>query len=516
MWQVSNEIRHLSSLRTHRGQMRFLKGAQGGADDAVAKYKNGIEALKEIVDEVRHNRPSTRNEQFIVFHASNLKTELMEQGHASITQIFGNLIKESKKELQEFLAELKDTVAELTQVCETKFQFKRNQDKWMEVNNRKGEMQGKIDPIKKKFEFIMDDNYSDIGTGTFELTEQDKAALASIDQAWKDFQLGMADAKDVIRKCQADFKADMEERIDEFKREVGENREAFRKHAPFYITKEFETENNKKAFDTIQQYQTECKQLRDREEEMQIGLEIFNIEATKYAELAIVEKENSALLNIWTIKQEFDHEWERWKVIHFRDLDFKEMEETANGILDKVDQLNKEERKWKVSESIHERIYTFLSTLPYILQLSDESMRDRHWKELRIEVKEDFEENSPEFTLEKIYSLNLLSHEDKINDLCSNARAQLKIEKSLDKIEDMWERSPQTNLEIDTTYTKGSNEPCHKIANTENIITLIEEHSGELAKHKSSQFYKQFDDKIDMWENNIAKITETLEILTTV
>jgi len=27
MWQVSNEIRHLSSLRTIRGQNRFLKGA---------------------------------------------------------------------------------------------------------------------------------------------------------------------------------------------------------------------------------------------------------------------------------------------------------------------------------------------------------------------------------------------------------------------------------------------------------------------------------------------------------
>jgi len=43
--------------------MRFLKGAaQGGADDAVAKYKNGIEALKEIVEDVRQNWPSTRNE----------------------------------------------------------------------------------------------------------------------------------------------------------------------------------------------------------------------------------------------------------------------------------------------------------------------------------------------------------------------------------------------------------------------------------------------------------------------
>ena len=121
MWQVSNEIRHLSSLRTHRGQMRFLKGnyQSGAADDAVNKYKNGIEALKEIVDEVRHNRKSDRNVQFIVFQCSNMKTELMEQGHASITQIFGNLINESKKELQDFLRDLEETVADLTQVCQT-------------------------------------------------------------------------------------------------------------------------------------------------------------------------------------------------------------------------------------------------------------------------------------------------------------------------------------------------------------------------------------------------------------
>lgn len=61
--------------------------------------------------------------------------------------------------------------------------------------------------------------------------------------------------------------------------------------------------------------------------------------------------------------------------------------------------------------------------------------------------------------------------------------------------------------------TKNKQEPCYKIRSTETIITTIEEHSGELAKHKSSPFYKQFDDKIDMWENNIARITDTLEIL---
>ena len=66
-------------------------------------------------------------------------------------------------------------------------------------------------------------------------------------------------------------------------------------------------------------------------------------------------------------------------------------------------------------------------------------MRERHWKELRIEVKEDFDENSPEFTFAKVYSLNLLDHEEKIEEIAKHARDQLKIEKSLAEIEDMWE-----------------------------------------------------------------------------
>ena len=135
----------------------------------------------------------------------------MEQGHESITNIFGTLIKESKRELEEFITELQDTVAELVKPCPSKEDYKRNNDKWMEVNGRKAELQGKIEPIKKKFEFIMDDNFSDIGTGTHELTDEDKIKLANIDTEWKNFTLGMNEAKDVLRKCYNDFKVSMEE-----------------------------------------------------------------------------------------------------------------------------------------------------------------------------------------------------------------------------------------------------------------------------------------------------------------
>lgn len=131
-------------------------------------------------------------------------------------------------------------------------------------------------------------------------------------------------------------------------------------------------------------------------------------------------------------------------------------------------------------------------------------MRERHWQELRFEVKEDFDETSEEFTLEKVYSLNLLQHEGKIADLAENARKQLKIELSLAEIAYAWEKDPITDLDVDKQKSKADQEEFFYIRSTDNIMALIEDHGVKLSNHKSSVFYKEFDTKIDLWESNIA------------
>jgi hypothetical protein len=44
-------------------------------------------------------------------------------------------------------------------------------------------------------------------------------------------------------------------------------------------------------------------------------------------------------------------------------------------------------------------------------------------------------------------------------------------------------------------------------------MEIIEEHGTLLGTMKSSPYYKEFDTKIDYWEQAISQITETLEIL---
>ena len=110
-----------------------------------------------------------------------------------------------------------------------------------------------------------------------------------------------------------------------------------------------------------------------------------------------MERENAALSKIWSIKQEWDREWDEWKEIAFQELKSDEeilaqMDERAVEIKMKLDNLEAAEKKWKVTEYINDKIRVFRDTIPLIEDLRHESMRDRHWKELRIEVKEDFDE----------------------------------------------------------------------------------------------------------------------------
>lgn len=131
-------------------------------------------------------------------------------------------------------------------------------------------------------------------------------------------------------------------------------------------------------------------------------------------------------------------------------------------------------------------------------------MRERHWKELRFEVKDDFDETSDEFNLEKVFSLNLLSHQEKILELTENARKQLKIEILLEEIRYTWEEDKQTDLIIEKMRSKADNEEFFQIKSTDNIMALIEDHGVKLSNEKSSPYYKEFDVKIDLWESNIG------------
>ena len=90
--------------------------------------------------------------------------------------------------------------------------------------------------------------------------------------------------------------------------------------------------------------------------------------------------------------------------------------------------MTKEIRVWPIFDFLKQKFLLFRDVLPLALQLRDESIRPRHWNDIRFEVKEEFNENSEDFNLEKVFELQLHKHQNFIVDLGHNARNKLKIE----------------------------------------------------------------------------------------
>jgi dynein heavy chain len=196
---------------------------------------------------------------------------------------------------------------------------------------------------------------------------------------------------------------------------------------------------------------------------MKFGLEIFDIEPMAYPEVTLVEKEIAQLTEIWELKNEWDKQWENWKEINFKDLEIDDMDNVALDYKERYQAFDKDVREWGVFTFLKSQIDNFKLTMPLILELSDPAMRERHWKELRFEVKDDFDETSDEFTLEKVFSLNLLNHQEKIYELGDNSKKQLKIEIALKDIKYTWEESPKSNLDIEKQKSKADQEEFYCI-----------------------------------------------------
>jgi len=99
------------------------------------------------------------------------------------------------------------------------------------------------------------------------------------------------------------LKAEVDNSIEDFKKDCAENKVSFLANAPKAVDKGLD---NLKAFEKLQEYRALTAELRTQEENMKFGLEIFNYEPIAYPELTLVEKEIELLTKVWELKNDWD------------------------------------------------------------------------------------------------------------------------------------------------------------------------------------------------------------------
>ena len=337
--------------------------------------------------------------------------------------------------------------------------------------------------------------------------ETELTKLASLRTEWQAYKATLHEHSGKLSKAKADFKDDLLQSITDFNNQTANMRSEFLRNAPF--TDECSVE---KAFALIAEYKGHVEVVRKKEADMKAGLDIFAIDPPENKETATTDKNIEMLEVIWGMMQEWQGNMDSWKDGQFATMDVAGIESTAGAFQKRIIKVQKDIKatgapgnQYKVVDALKDRTDAIKKLMPLIMDLRNEAMRDRHWKQLMDEVGKTFDPTSSDFTLQLVLDLGLEHHQELISNLSTAAGKELAIEEALVRIAAAWDE-----LTMDLADYKGD---YLKLRTVDDLYAALEDNAVMLSTMKASRFAASFLTQLDTWEKSLSHISECVEMM---
>ncbi|XP_062240587.1 dynein axonemal heavy chain 2 [Platichthys flesus] len=337
--------------------------------------------------------------------------------------------------------------------------------------------------------------------------EQDvQEMLGVLNGDWVWFQQVLIDSDIMLQKQKEKFKSSLLLSSEEFKKNIQATLEEFSNTGPFESAL-----TTQAALKQIAEHRKQLEALKQEESAILQGLGFFKIEQPPSKCVRVLEKDIDHLQQVWEIRQEWNSNWNIWKVGQFVTLRTENMESIAQDTFRKLSKLKRElkDKEWDILDFSKNRVDQFKRIIPLIADMRNPAMRDRHWKQICKEIKYSFDQESADFTLEKIISLGLDKYADKISEIAGAAIRELSIEEGLESITKTWE---ETFLDIEAYKDKGH----FRLSGTEEVFQALDDNQVILSTMKASRFVKAFEQEVDCWERRLSQVLEVIEMILTV
>lgn len=201
-------------------------------------------------------------------------------------------------------------------------------------------------------------------------------------------------------------------------------------------------------------------------------------------------------------------------MITWQRLEYDVLETGANEF-DK--QVRKLEKSQKDIDKLHpfiklkSAIKGFKDSLPLIRNLTDPAVIERHWIRIMEETSKDIGEiNLKTFTLSKVFELELQFHEEKVTEICKEAKEEKKNDETISKIDDRWK---SYYFEVFKHMNKTTNEfKGWAIKSPDEVREKIEEDILLLQTVGSSKYARSIKQKVAQWEADLNLVSDVIDI----
>jgi len=299
----------------------------------------------------------------------------------------------------------------------------------VDVRERESSMEMEINPIMDMYRML--ESY--LPSGFMEKEEIDKKTVLRAN--WKKLLKQCEIRTEELSKTQTKFKRQLLKDIKEFKRDVEQFREDFLRNGPMV-----DGIHPNDAVDRLTRFKEENK-IRDRKmESYRNGEELFALPLTDYPELVQTQKELKLADQLFSLYTDVLTTLTGWKDVLWSEIGglIGEMGEKIEAFAGRCKKLPARLREYSAYKTLKTQIEDFQVVLPLLQEFTKESIRDRHWEEVMEITGAQFDFASPEFSLQSLLDIDLVAKKDEVEEVTDGADKQLKIERTLEEIEERW------------------------------------------------------------------------------
>jgi dynein heavy chain len=145
-------------------------------------------------------------------------------------------------------------------------------------------------------------------------------------------------------------------------------------------------------------------------------------------------------------------------------------------------------------------------SIPFIQELRHDAVVERHWLRIMEETGKEFEGefNLKFITLQKVFELELQNHQEKVTEICKEAKEEARNEELIKKIEEEWKK---TSFEI-REYQKGG----YTIKSPEEIKQQLDDNMLILGSVGASKYARSVKKKVGEWERDLNLVFDVIEL----
>ncbi|XP_051490092.1 dynein axonemal heavy chain 10 [Apus apus] len=457
-------------------------------------FDDELQFYSKVAEEVSQ-QPLIKDEQFIRLQLAPLACTLQEHARVWISSL-GKLLNKSAREE---LLSLQEKIQSLSQSLKIS---PDSLDDLRIVLGTIAQIRHMSFDVELKYLDIWE-RYQTLTMYNISVDEEEQEMANKIKEKWEALFFEASEVNHNLGGIKRTFAKVTQQQVEDYHKETENFFHKFMTEGPGAVG-----ENLDKGLELMAIFEKELERLEQNKRELGSVEKLLDLPVTAYSDLLQAQKHMKGLKQIYEIYELQRVTKKEWSQTLWINLNVQVLQEGIERFLKAFRKLPRDIRSLPVAFHLEKKMKAFRDSIPLLLDLKNEALRERHWQDLMERTGTSFEMKTETFTLENLFAMELHRYSDVLAEIVGSAVKELSIEKGVKEITETWEHLKFTVQ----MYFKGSEKRGFILASVDEISEILDDNNVNLQSILSSRFVGPFLSTVHRWEKTLSLIGEVIEI----